>query len=162
MKRILDGMEMKFRIFDCTHRTTWIAGMDQHDTFNIWEDNQVSYYNYQTGEASLLSGEEMPDDGSGYILMRYTGKHDAEGNEVYEGDIIENPDGVQMEIRYGVYQGYCPADRCFVDSVGFYAVGEGLPEMPIGFLEDYAVVVGNVWENPELKVGGPRGESNQI
>ena len=119
MKRILDGMEMKFRIFDCIHKTTWITGTDQHDTFHIWEDNQVSYYNYQTGEPSLLPGEEMPDDGSGYILMRYTGKHDVEGNEVYEGDVIENPDGVQMEIRYGVYQGYCPADRCFMDSVGF-------------------------------------------
>lgn len=107
-------------------------------------------------------GEEMPDDRSGYILMRYTGKHDAEGNEVYEGDVIENPDGVQMEIRYGVYQGYSPADRCFMVSVGFYAVGEGLPEMPVGCLEDYAVVVGNVWENSELKVGGPSVESNQI
>lgn len=41
MKRIFDGMEMKFRIFDRIHKTTWIAGTDQHDTFHIWEDNQV-------------------------------------------------------------------------------------------------------------------------
>lgn len=162
MNKIFEGMELKFRIFDRIHKVGWVAGKDQHDTFHIWEDNQVSYYNYQTGEPSILPGEEMPDDGSGYILMRYTGKHDAKGNEVYEGDVIENPYGVKMEIRYGVYQGYCPADRCFMDSVGFYAVGEGLPEMPIGCLEDYAVVVGNVWENPELKVGGLSGKSNQI
>lgn len=24
------------------------------------------------------------------------------------------------------------------------------PEMPIGCLEDYAIVIGNVWENPDL------------
>lgn len=80
----------------------------------------------------------------------YTGKHDMSGAEVYEGDIIENPDGVRMEIKYGPYDAYCPADRCNMDSVGFYAVGEGLTEMPIGCLEDYAVVIGNVWENPDL------------
>lgn len=148
-----DGAVMKFRVFDRIHKTIWVAGEDQHDTFHIWEDNQVSYYNYQTGEPSVLPGEEFSDDGSGYILMRFTGKHDMAGKEVYEGDVIENPDGVQMEIRYGLYDAYCPADRCNMDSVGFYAVCAGGPEMPIGCLEDYAVVIGNVWENLELKVG---------
>lgn len=157
-----DGAVVKFRIFDRIHKTMQVVGEDQHDTFHIWEDNQVSYYNYQTGEPSILPGDEIPDDGSGYILMRYTGKYDMDGKEVYEGDVIENPDGIQMEIRYGEYQAYCPADRCFVDGVGFYAVGAGLPEMPIGCLEDYATVIGNVWENPELKVGETDGNGNQI
>lgn len=148
----LDGAEMKFRIFDRIHNIVWVAGKDQHDTFHIWEDNQVSYYNYQTGEPSILPGEEIPDDGSGYILMRFTGKQDMIGKEVYEGDVIENPDGVRMEIRYGLHDAYCPVDRCNMDSVGFYVVGARLLEMPIGCLEDYAVVIGNVWENPELKV----------
>lgn len=146
-------MELKFRIFDRIHKTTWVAGENQHDTFHIWEDNQVSYYNYQTGEPSILPGEEISDDsddGSGYILMRYTGKHDMAGKEVYEGDVIENLYGIRMEIRYGLYDAYCPANRYYMDSVGFYAVGEGLPEMPIGCLEDCAMVIGNVWENPDL------------
>ena len=73
VKRIFDGVEIKFRVFDCIHRTAWTVGVSQHDAFQIWEDNQVSYYNYQTGEVSLLPGEEIPNDGSGYILMRYTG-----------------------------------------------------------------------------------------
>lgn len=157
-----NGVKVKFRIFDRIHKTMWVAGEKQHDTFRIWEDNQVSYYNYQTGESSILPEWEIPADGSGYILMRYTGKHDITGTEVYEGDVIENPDGIQMEIRYGIYQAYCPADRCYMDGVGFYAVGDELPEMPIGCLGDYAVVVGNVWENPELKVGEVNEESNQI
>lgn len=80
----------------------------------------------------------------------YTGKHDMSGAEVYEGDVIENPDGIRMEIKYGLYDAYCPADRCNMDSIGFYAVGTGLPEMPIGPLEDYAKVIGNIYENPDL------------
>lgn len=152
-KNIYTGAEMKFRVFDRIHKSMHIVGTDQHDTFHTWDDNQVSYYNYQTGEPSILPGEEVPDDGSGYILMRYFGKHDMAGNEVYEGDVIENPEGVQMEIRYGTYQGYCPADKCLMDSVGFYAVAEDYPEMPVGNLEDYAEVVGNIWQNPEMKVG---------
>lgn len=86
------------------------------------------------------------------VLMRYTGKCDMSGEDVYEGDVIENQDGVRMEIKYGLHDEYCRVDRCDMDSVGFYAVGEGLPEMPIGCLEDYAMVVGNVWEKPSLKI----------
>lgn len=85
-----------------------------------------------------------------FEVMRSTEKTDASGMEVFEGDIIENPDGFQMEIRYGLYDAYCPADRCNMDSVGFYAVAKGYQEMPIGPLEEYAVVVGNIYDNPEL------------
>lgn len=36
------------------------------------------------------------------------------------------------------------------DSVGFYVSAQGYPDMPIGPLEDYAKVVGNIFDNPEL------------
>jgi len=89
-----------------------------------------------------------------YEVMRYTGKEDMDGKEVYEGDIIKNdyPDhnAVLMEIKYGTYQAYCPVDKVFMDSVGFYAVAEGYPDMPIGTMEGYAIVIGNIYENPEL------------
>lgn len=64
------GAVMKFRVFDRIHKTIWVAG-----------------------EPSILPGDEIPDDGSGYILMQYTGKYDMTGKEVYEGDVIENPYG---------------------------------------------------------------------
>jgi len=127
-----------------------IVGTDQHDSFHIWKDNQVTYYNHQKGEPSLF-----PEDGRGYILMRYSGKRDISGQEVYEGDIIESHLGGQvlagnLVIKYGVYQAYCPADKCNMDSVGFYATSQGYPDMPIGPLEDYAKVIGNIYEMPEL------------
>lgn len=87
---------------------------------------------------------------------RSTGKNDISGQEVFEGDIIESHIGKgqvlahNLVIRYGTYQAYCPVDKCFMDSVGFYASGKNLPDMPIGPLEDYAKVIGNITDNPEL------------
>lgn len=86
---------------------------------------------------------------------RSTGKKDISGQEVFEGDIIESHLGGQiladnMIIKYGVYQAYCPEDKCYMDSIGFYVTGKNLPDMPVGPLEDYAKVIGNVSENPEL------------
>ncbi len=84
--------------------------------------------------------------------FRSTGKKDMSGREVVEGDVIGNPDGVCMKICYGTYEAYCPVDQCFMENVGFYATGKGLPDMPIGNLEDYAVVIGNVNDDPDLEV----------
>ena len=85
-----------------------------------------------------------------YTVMYSTDKTDIDGKEVFEGDIIENPDGIRMEIHFGTYQAWCPADKCYMDSVGFYAEAPELPQMPIGSLEEYAKVVGNIFENTEL------------
>ena len=37
-----------------------------------------------------------------------------------------------------------------MDNVGFYVSVKGLPDMPLGPVEDYAKVIGNILENPEL------------
>lgn len=87
--------------------------------------------------------------------MRCTGKKDSNDTMVFEGDIIENPKGLRMKICYGTYQGFCPVDEAWMDSVGFYARCPEMSDMPIGPLEEYAVVVGNVYENPDLF---PEGE----
>ena len=95
----------------------------------------------------LNAGYGFSDD---LVVMPSTGKHDLSGKEVFEGDIIENSAGVRMEICYGIYPGYCPADRCYMDCVGFYAEASGYPQMPVGPLEQYAKVIGNIFENPQL------------
>lgn len=72
----------------------------------------------------------------------------------YEGDIFESQVGEQLMIlRFGTYRAYCPADRCYMDSVGFYAECDGYPDMPIGDLHDYALKKGNIFDNPELLEG---------
>ncbi len=74
---------------------------------------------------------------------------------MYEGDIFEPHVSTQildinLVLKYGVYQAYCPADMEFIDNVGFYAEAKGFPQMPIGVVEDYAKVIGNIFDNPEL------------
>ena len=74
-----------------------------------------------------------------------------DGETAYEGDIFESQAGGQLMIlRFGTYQAYCPVDETYMDSVGFYAECEGYPDMPIGDLKDYALKVGNIFDNPEL------------
>lgn len=89
-------------------------------------------------------------------LCRYTGRQDRSGKEVFQGDVIEShlPDGrilaENMVIEYGIYQSYCPADKAFMDSIGFYVSKSGYPDMPLGPLEEYAKVIGNCFDHPEL------------
>lgn len=149
--------EIRYRGYDADNNT-WRYGYYFHKTDTILcaasdEDRRKNSHHF-----ILFGGfcdwnmprpyfqNEIEEDSIGM----YTGKHDMHGAEVYEGDIIQNRDGTRMEIRYGLYNAHCPVDECSMDSVGFYAVGKGLPEMPVGCLEDYVVVIGNTWENPDL------------
>lgn len=104
---------------------------------------------------TLYGGCACAVDEDTHILQRSTGRYDMSGLEVYEGDIIESHLGgkaldINMVVKYGTYQAYCPNDQGYMDSVGFYVAAESLPDMPVGPLEDYALVIGNICENPEL------------
>lgn len=86
-------------------------------------------------------------------LSMFSGKKDSTGKRIFQNDIIKNPDGVIMVVKFGKYDAYCPADKCYMDSVGFYVEAEGYQQMPIGPTEEYATVIGNIFDNPELMAG---------
>ena len=119
---------MKFRAWDKSDRVMCKVAYLKLSEVQYMNVGYRKNINGKTIDENALLDENLSGT---CVLMRYTGKHDMAGKEVYEGDVIENPGGIRMEIKYGLYDAYCPADR-------------------IGCLEDYAVVVGNVWENPEL------------
>lgn len=82
-----------------------------------------------------------------------SGLQDIQGNDIFQGDILENDKGLRFEVRYGQYAMYCPVDNCMERNVGFFTVANGYYEdMPLGPTEQYAKVVGNIHDNPELKV----------
>lgn len=96
--------------------------------------------------------EVQPD-----TVTRCTGKHDAAGNVLFEGDVYRNHDNLLFEICYGRYMMYCPADKEIMENVGFFVVSHDVKEfygvnapMPLGDTEDYAFLVGNIFDNPEL------------
>lgn len=91
-------------------------------------------------------------------VTRCTGKHDVAGNVLCEGDVYRNPDNLVFEICYGKYQAYCPADKCYMENVGFFVISDDTREfynveapMPLGSTEDYAYLLGNIFDNPELR-----------
>lgn len=135
----MDNMDKEYRAF-------WNGKM--------WE---VMAIDYRLPEAVILTDGTMD-----YLnvplaevkLMRSTGKQDISGEMVYEGDFIESHQGTQildvlMLVKYGTYQAYCPADDAYMDNVGFYVEAVGYPQMPLGPLEDYAKIIGNVCENAD-------------
>ena len=86
-------------------------------------------------------------------ICMFTGKEYMDCDKAFEGDILESQScGVVMVIRYGTYKAYCPEDKCFMDNVGFYAEAAGLQQMPIGDLREYALRIGNIFDNPELLI----------
>lgn len=88
---------IKFKVFDRLNKDCHIVGENHHDYMSCgkFEDLEVFYYNYQTGEGSITYDEELPADGSGYILMQYTGFNTRKDNiELYEYDIIRYGDAV--------------------------------------------------------------------
>lgn len=88
-------------------------------------------------------------------VQRYTGKEDTQGNKLFEGDVIQSliSKTVKMEICYGRYGAYCPYDREYMENIGFFVVANTTDDaMPLGPTENYALLLGNVVDNPEIKV----------
>lgn len=68
-------------------------------------------------------------------IGEYTGLHDKNGREIYEGDIVKNEYGKVMEVQYD------PRSVAFgVGDYYFGTIGSGK------ILE----IIGNIFENPEL------------
>lgn len=113
-------------------------------------EQKEHHYILEHGEFGFAGREVDPE-----TVCKCVGKEYMDSDIAWEGDIIESQVcGLLMVIRYGTYQAFCPVDKQFMDSVGFYAECKGFPDMPIGDLHDYALKKGNIFDNPELLEGG--------
>lgn len=134
--------EIKFRVWDKALKYMHICGENVHDSCYYDENNNFYYYNLQNGEGSSEYGD--------YILMQYTGLHDKNGKEIYEGDIIQHlywdcdeTDYYKVEwdneilgfvFKSTINNSYLALDDTYSDDTGEYEI----------------VVIGNIYDNPEL------------
>ena len=88
-------------------------------------------------------------------IQRFACMMEMDGNKLFEGDVIQ-PEGhptVRMEICYGKYAAYCQNDQEYMENVGFFVVSNTTGDaMPLGNTAGYAHLLGNIIDNPELKV----------
>jgi len=120
----------------------------------MWEVTQIDCRLPQKVSLSDGKNEHKDIPVEEVKLMRNTGKKDISGQYVYQGDFIESHQGSQvldilMQIHYGSYTAYCPADEESMENVGFFVTADDYPPMPLGPLSEYAKVIGNVCENAD-------------
>lgn len=125
------GRELKFRAFlDATEYDEWhpdygVKRMLSHEEIMDGTDDFRCYLNNEISGVSAL--------------MQFTGLHDKNGREVYEGDIFKNPIPVVVEYsdRHAGYV-FSP-EKC---GVVCYDVSQRWANK--------SKIIGNIYENPEL------------
>ena len=123
--------ELKFRIWDKLTESFIYCEDDNQQHFIL--DLNGNFHNLQNGSG----GDE-------YVVQQYTGFKDADGNEIYEGDILKNLtptkySDVNFTVEWGEFE---PSDDMGVGGVGFV--------LPWFFTTFKPKVIGNIFENPEL------------
>ena len=100
--------------------------------FRAWFTNgkEVFAINpYFFEEQGLMEWQDVRDN-SLYTFLQFTGLHDKNGKEIYEGDVVRIGSRPPVEVRW------------HKDSAGFLQVGMELMSN--------TEVIGNIYENPEL------------
>lgn len=77
-----------------------------------------------------------------FVVMQYTGLENKQGVEIYEGDILENPNGIRCTVKYvnehAAFLAYWKRN----DVSGY--------DYMDGILIKQCKIIGNIYENPEL------------
>lgn len=82
----------------------------------------------------------------------FSGRKDMNGNKIFAGHLVKSKYAPEelFEIKYGVYWAFCPEDERICETVGFYVTAKERDDMPLGNTEDWAEIVGNVFEEEAM------------
>lgn len=122
-----------------------IHAMDSNEHLDgTWVHGYLSDKNYIYDKS--LEGEFLVDEDT---ICQYTGLTDKNGKKIFEGDVVKDSAGVCGEVKFGLYAaGFSIPDT----NQGFYIEfpEESLYRKELGYWENKAVVIGNIYDNPKL------------
>lgn len=122
-----------------------IHAMDGNEHLNgTWVHGYLSDKDYIYDKS--LEGEFLVDENT---ICQYTGLNDKNGKKIFEGDVVKDSAGVCGEVKFGLYAaGFSIPDT----NQGFYIEfpEESLYRKELGYWENKAVVIGNIYDNPKL------------
>ncbi|MGQ7330816.1 YopX family protein [Streptococcus suis] len=83
------------------------------------------------------------------ILMQSTGLFDANGKEIFEGDVVRLDSRYIMVVKYGRHYIECKPNA--YRGIGFFLITKDLPnpKYPV-FPDGEYEIIGNIYQNPEL------------
>lgn len=114
--------------------------MNREIKFRVWNGEQMVSPDYIDREG-VAHWKENSIPSVSYQIMQYTGLKDKNGNEIYQGDHLFVSPGYSsiVKFEYGM----------FVSVYSHPEDGETLPLCDV--IGKDTVVIGNVYETPELK-----------
>lgn len=122
-----------------------IHAMDSNEHLNgTWVHGYLSDKDYIYDKS--LEGEFLVDENT---VCEYTGLTDKNGKKIFEGDVVKDSAGICGEVKFGLYAaGFSIPDS----NQGFYIEfpEKSLYRKELGYWRNKIVVVGNVFDNPEL------------
>ena len=123
--------EIKFR--------AWGTGIDKTMHYNT----DIS----REGKLLVLYYDYTYEEKENYILMQYTGLKDANGKEIYEGDIVKITNFIHMKTIYEIIWNEEVASFEYKDGPYINEYGDIIPGI---HYPNECTVVGNIYENKEL------------
>lgn len=117
--------------------------MNRKIKFRAWNEVSEKMLNWNDFLDTNMKNTFIAPESTGLILMQYTGLHDKNGKEIYEGDIVGD-DKINWTVKWNRHR------------MGFslYPTTEQLyDEMPINVENKLNFkILGNIYDNPELLV----------
>jgi hypothetical protein len=123
--------------------------------FRAWDKERRIMYEwnpYFFADTSPVTGygDDFPGDDGDIVLMQFTGLYDFNGDEIYEGDILRDPEHKHLLVVEWAES--LSWDGGGSSHPGFYFRGAcwtGDLDYGTGF-HDKQEVIGNIYEHPEL------------
>lgn len=118
---------------------------DSNEHLNgTWVHGYLSDKNYIYDKS--LDGEFLVGENT---ICQYTGLTDKNGKKIFEGDIVRYGSDIYGKVKFGLYaSAFSFSDK----NQGFYVEfqEDGLYRKELGYWRNAVVVVGNIYDNPEL------------